>query len=72
MSKYIITILLTLVSIINLQAEDTRPLSGQARIDSLLTELPNAKKDTNHVNLLQQISFGLYSINPDKGIFISQ
>ena len=43
-------------------------LQGQARIDSLIAELPNAKQDTNHVNLLSELSFELYSSNPDKGI----
>lgn len=43
-------------------------LSGQAKIDSLLAELPNAKGDTNHVNLLTSLSFKYRSINPDKGI----
>ncbi len=42
--------------------------TGQARLDSLLTELPRAKPDTNHVNLLNRIS-NIYSrINPNEGI----
>ena len=43
-------------------------LEGQALIDSLEAELPNAKGDTNHVKLLQNLSYTYYSINPDKGI----
>ncbi|MCO5252482.1 MAG: tetratricopeptide repeat protein [Candidatus Kapabacteria bacterium] len=43
-------------------------LEGQARIDSLLKELPKIKEDTNAVNLLSELSFLYYSINPDKGI----
>lgn len=45
-----------------------QPKVGQARVDSLLAELPRAKPDTNHVNLLNRISSGLYSINPNEGI----
>ena len=33
---------------------DDKPLSGQAKIDSLLTELPKAKGDTNEVVLLEE------------------
>ena len=43
-------------------------LTGEALIDSLKAELPKAKQDTNHVNLLHQISFAFNSIDPDKGI----
>ena len=43
-------------------------LSGQAKIDSLLKELPKIKEDTNAVNLLSTLSGELRSINPDKGI----
>ncbi|PKL84845.1 MAG: hypothetical protein CVV22_10735 [Ignavibacteriae bacterium HGW-Ignavibacteriae-1] len=43
-------------------------LQGQAKIDSLKAEIPKAKQDTNHVNLLHQISFAFNSIDPDKGI----
>jgi PAS domain S-box-containing protein len=43
-------------------------LQGQAKIDSLLKELPKMKNDTNAVNLLSAISYALYSINPDEGI----
>ncbi len=43
-------------------------LSGQAKIDSLLAELPKAKGDTNEVKLLTDLSFKYFSINPDLGI----
>lgn len=41
---------------------------GQAKIDSLLQELSKAKDDTNKVNLLVNLAYGYYSINPDEGI----
>lgn len=43
-------------------------LQGQARIHSLLKELPKMKEDTNAVNLLSTLSWELYSTNSDKGI----
>ena len=43
-------------------------LRGQARIDSLLAILPKASDDTIKVNLLVDLSFTYYSINPDEGI----
>ncbi len=41
---------------------------GQARIDSLLQELPKAKGDTDKVKLLGRLSFTYYTINPDEGL----
>jgi class 3 adenylate cyclase/Tfp pilus assembly protein PilF len=41
---------------------------GQAKIDSLLKELPKAKEDTNKVKLLSALSYGYYAVNPDEGI----
>ncbi|MDR3680850.1 MAG: tetratricopeptide repeat protein [Flavipsychrobacter sp.] len=41
---------------------------GQARIDSLLQELPKAKVDTNKVKLLARLSFTYYTINPEEGL----
>ena len=41
---------------------------GQARIDSLLEELPNAKEDTNKVKLLAGLCYDYFSIDPDQGI----
>jgi tetratricopeptide (TPR) repeat protein len=43
-------------------------LQGQAKIDSLLTQIPNAKKDTNHVNLLNNLASAYSTLNPDEGI----
>ncbi len=41
---------------------------GQPRIDSLLVQLPKAKADSNKVNLLSDLCFTYYSINPDEGL----
>jgi class 3 adenylate cyclase len=41
---------------------------GQDRIDSLLANLPNVITDTDKVNLLADLCFTYYSINPDEGI----
>ena len=41
---------------------------GTARIDSLLTELPKAKSDTNKVNLLNDLSYTFSRLNPMQGI----
>jgi tetratricopeptide (TPR) repeat protein len=43
-------------------------LQGQAKIDSLMKELPKMKDDTNGVNLLSYLSYYYSSINPDEGI----
>ncbi|QIP15657.1 tetratricopeptide repeat protein [Spirosoma aureum] len=42
--------------------------TGQARLDSLLAELPRAKPDTNRVKLLNLISVNYSRINPNEGI----
>ncbi len=55
--------LLTIISD-NLYAQ----LQGQARIDSLLKELPKQKEDTNKVNLLKDLSAGYSTISPDEGL----
>ncbi|MCY7355986.1 MAG: tetratricopeptide repeat protein [Rudanella sp.] len=44
---------------------------GKARLDSLLAELPRAKRDTNHVKLLNRISFEYYGIDPNEGINVA-
>ncbi|HRG57873.1 MAG TPA: adenylate/guanylate cyclase domain-containing protein [Bacteroidia bacterium] len=41
---------------------------GQERIDSLLKALPQSIDDTNKVNLLNDLCFTYYAINPDKGL----
>ncbi len=43
-------------------------LHGQAKIDSLLKELPRQKEDTNKVNILNDISYGYRHIDSDEGI----
>jgi signal transduction histidine kinase/CheY-like chemotaxis protein/HPt (histidine-containing phosphotransfer) domain-containing protein len=41
---------------------------GQARVDSLLTQLNRSKEDTNKVKLLNDLSFSYVNINADEGI----
>jgi len=60
--------LLFLATIILVTLHANCQKQGQARIDSLLTQLPKAKDDTNKVNLLNDISFTYYYIKPDEGI----
>ena len=43
-------------------------LQGQSLIDSLITQLPKAKEDTNKVMLLNDLGLTYYSINPDEGL----
>lgn len=57
-------LILLLLTTPNLQAK----LYDQAKIDSLLTELPKSNKDSNHVKLLCLLSDEIKSINPDDGI----
>ncbi|QIP13673.1 sensor histidine kinase [Spirosoma aureum] len=48
-----------------------QPKTRQARLDSLLAELPRAKPDTNRVNLLMDISYAYYAydnMNFNEGI----
>ena len=61
-------LLITLYSVLGTQYSLAQSLRGQALIDSLVAELPNAKADTNHVKLLSSLSHKLIVINPDKGI----
>ena len=70
MKHTIITILLLLLTLStsHLYAQ----LQGQARIDSLLKELPIQKEDTNKVKLLNELSYGYWLINPDEGIKYGQ
>jgi class 3 adenylate cyclase/tetratricopeptide (TPR) repeat protein len=44
------------------------PKEGQAVIDSLRRELPNALQDTNRVNILNALCFYYYEINPTLGL----
>lgn len=41
---------------------------GQARLDSLLLELPQFQEDTNRVNLLYEISLEYFRVDPERGI----
>ncbi|MFN3194521.1 MAG: adenylate/guanylate cyclase domain-containing protein [Chlorobiota bacterium] len=66
MKTTIFSLLILLSISITYQAQ--AQLQGQARIDSLLAELPKAKGDTNEVKLLNSLSFAFRGINPDKGI----
>ncbi|MCF8448452.1 MAG: tetratricopeptide repeat protein [Taibaiella sp.] len=47
-------------------------LHGQAKIDSLLKELPRQKEDTNQVTLLNELSDGYSQISPSEGIKYGQ
>ena len=40
----------------------------QAKIDSVLLEIPKANNDTNLVNLHTNLAFKYYAINPDEDI----
>ena len=60
--------LLLLIITVYLQNPLQAQLQGQGRIDSLLTQLPKAKEDTNKVKLLTDLSHTFYSINPDDGL----
>jgi len=59
--------MLTLIS-----AHSYATLQGQARIDSLLKELPQQKEDTNKVKLLVELSGCYKTISPDEGIKYDQ
>ena len=61
----ILLIIITFVLTLN---TTNAQLQGQAKIDSLLKELPKIKEDTNGVNFLKELSFEYHFINPDKGI----
>lgn len=62
--RILIIILFVLVNISKSNAQ----LQGQARLDSLLKELPKSKEDTNKVKLLSDISYDYNNINPQIGI----
>ena len=60
--------LLFLLAILVTTRQSRAQLQGQARIDSLLPQLPKTIEDTNKVNLLTDLSFTYNSIDPDEGI----
>ena len=59
-------ILFIAISLIVMQALSQK--QGQARIDSLLQQLPKSKEDTNKVKLLNDLSYTYRTINSDEGI----
>jgi len=60
--------LLTIIALVFITNTAYSQLSGQAKIDSLLKELPKMKQDTNGVNLLFDLSAIYSRINPDEGL----
>ena len=64
MKSFALVLILNIVININVFSE----LMGQAKIDSLLRELPKANEDTNKVNLLHNLTIEYYRINPIEGI----
>ncbi len=62
--KPLITVILLLVSSLAI----AQPKNGQARLDSLLAELPNLKEDSFGVILMDDISFAYLRVNPQEGI----
>jgi class 3 adenylate cyclase/tetratricopeptide (TPR) repeat protein len=45
---------------------------GQARIDSLIAEIPKQKADTSRVNLLNEIGYSSYKTSPAEGLKYAQ
>ena len=66
MSKLFILLIFTVM--ITNQVNSFGFLEGQAKIDSILKQIPFSKDDTNKVNLLNELSFNYARINPDEGI----
>jgi len=56
------------ISLLLLSLPGTAQKVDQPLIDSLLTELPKAKEDTNKVKLLDKLSFTYTNINPAEGL----
>lgn len=65
----IITVFLFIAGMGELSAQK---LTGQARIDSFLKELPSAKEDTNKVKLLDDLSYAYNGIDPALGLKYAQ
>ncbi|GAB5466655.1 MAG: hypothetical protein Kapaf2KO_20910 [Candidatus Kapaibacteriales bacterium] len=61
-------LLLTLTIVIFAALPSLSQLQGQALIDSLEAELPKAKGDTNHVKLLNKLSYQYSRVKPSEGI----
>ncbi len=66
MNKNLVLILLVLSFLITYPLEPSN--KGAKEIDSLMTELPKLKADTNKVNLLCTLSKSFYKVDPDSGI----
>lgn len=64
MSRFLIVVLIILFTGQNLLAQKKQ---GQVRLDSLLTELPKQKEDTNKVKLLNKISAAYARDDAQKG-----
>jgi len=62
--KHIIIIFTIIFSCNTLKAE----LQGQAKIDSLLKELPKMKEDTNGVNLLLRLAYSKSIVKVEDGL----
>jgi class 3 adenylate cyclase len=60
--------LLILILINLFQLKGWAQKQGQERVDSLLMALSQSLEDTNKVNLLNDLCFTYYAINPDKGL----
>lgn len=61
-------LILVMAIMTGISIPSTAQKRGQARIDSLVTELGMAKEDTHRVFLMSQISFSYSYINPDEGL----
>jgi adenylate cyclase len=70
MEKYIKYLLLVLFAIGTVPTY--AQLQGQAKIDSLLSELPQQKEDSNKVKLLDLLSNIYSTISPDRGLKYGQ
>jgi adenylate cyclase len=64
--------LICIVFVYSLAEVNGQPLQGQARLDSLIAELPKQKTDTNKAKLLMEIATGYSYIDGDEGIKYSK
>lgn len=62
MKKYLLLLLIIIAGL------ESQAQQGQQLIDSLIKQLPQSKNDSNKVMMLNDISLGYYSINPDEGL----
>jgi adenylate cyclase len=66
--KFLLILILASLTGVNVSAKK----EGQLLIDSLLQELPKQKEDTNKVNILNELSYCYYTVDPDVGIKYGQ